>query len=162
MTNYFKGSHMFARLIRLVAQLRGLGTRNQNAMQPKRGEGFGIGGPLRLSRLFNLFGGQMKLTMFARTISYSMIALAGLMVSSAVRAQDGEAAAKASGCLVCHAIDKQKMGPAYKNVAMQFKGDPDAVAKLTGIVTEGKKHPKVSASADQVKTIVSWILTLGG
>lgn len=83
-------------------------------------------------------------------------------MSSAVRAQGGEAAAEASGCVVCHAIDKQKMGPSLKRAAAQFMGDTDAAAELTGIVTEGEKHPRVSASADQVKTIVNWILALGG
>ena len=138
------------------------GTRNQNAMPPKRGEDCGVDGPPPFAKSSTRLEIKMKLAMFARAIGWSMIAMAGLMVSSAVRAQDGEAAAKASGCLVCHAIDKQKMGPSYRTVAAQFKGDPDAAAKLTGIVTEGKKHPKVSASADQVKSIVNWILTLGG
>ena len=41
------------------------------------------------------------------------------------------------GCAACHAIDKKVVGPAYQDVAAKYKGDKDALAKLTDKVKKG-------------------------
>ena len=36
-----------------------------------------------------------------------------------------EALSKKSGCLKCHAVDKKKDGPSFKETAAKYKGKPD-------------------------------------
>lgn len=44
-----------------------------------------------------------------------------------------------SGCLVCHQIDKKVVGPAWRDVAIRYRDDPAAEARLITKVTEGGK-----------------------
>lgn len=89
----------------------------------------------------------------------------------AAAAPDADAAAKLtkeSGCTKCHAVDKDKKGPAFKTVAAKYKGKADGEAKLTEFVTKSPKvkmdgadeEHKAVASKDpaQVKNLVQWIL----
>ena len=75
---------------------------------------------------------------------------------------------KENGCTKCHAVDKDKKGPAYKTTAAKYKGKADAEAKVTEFVTKSPKikidgsdeeHKAVKTSdAGQVKNLVQWIL----
>jgi len=47
--------------------------------------------------------------------------------------------AKASGCTACHALDVKIVGPAWKDVAARYKGDPNARATLIGKVKNGSR-----------------------
>jgi cytochrome c len=87
------------------------------------------------------------------------------LVLSAGVARADEALAKEKGCLMCHAIDKKKMGPAYKDVAAKYKGDAGAEAKLAAEVSAGAGtasggHPKTKANEAEVKTLIHWVLSL--
>jgi len=86
---------------------------------------------------------------------------------AAVDIAKGDALAKASNCMACHAIDRKLVGPAYQDVAKKYKGDNGAEAKLIKKVKEGgsgvwgqipmpANSPKVS-DAD-IKTLVEWVL----
>lgn len=86
---------------------------------------------------------------------------------AAVDMAKGDALAKASNCMACHAIDKKMVGPAYQDVAKKYKGDKEAEAKLIKKVKAGgtgvwgaipmpPNSPKVS-DAD-IKTLVEWVL----
>ena len=107
------------------------------------------------------------------------VLLAGLVMScwlgaTSARAFDEDAAKslmKKSNCFKCHAIDKKKDGPAWKEVARKFKGKADAEAKLTKHITSGAKvkledgtedeHPIVkSKDAAAIRNLVDWILSL--
>lgn len=76
--------------------------------------------------------------------------------------------AQKKNCLACHAVDKKIVGPAYKDVAAKYHGQKDAVAKLAEKVQKGgvgvwgqvpmPANPQVSA--DEAKSLVTWILTL--
>ena len=105
-------------------------------------------------------------------IRYSLI-LAGVWLigmqpaQAAVDMAKGDALAKASGCLACHAVDKKLVGPAYKDVAKKYKGDKTAKDKLIKKVKTGgsgvwgpvpmpPNSPKVK-DAD-IKTLVEWVL----
>jgi cytochrome c len=79
----------------------------------------------------------------------------------------GEALAKAKNCLACHATDKKVVGPAYQDVAKKYKGDKDAVAKLSKKVRAGgagvwgsiPMPPNGSQVSDaDIKTLVEWVL----
>jgi cytochrome c len=82
----------------------------------------------------------------------------GFAGASAANAQ--EALAKSSGCLNCHATDTKKMGPSFKDIAAKYKGKADAQATLETKLSSGKGHPAVKASADDVKSLVKWVLAM--
>jgi cytochrome c len=89
-----------------------------------------------------------------------MAAVASIALVAAGAAGAQEALAKSSGCLNCHAVDSKKVGPAFKDVAAKYKGKADAEATLTAKLSAAKGHPAVKASADDLKSIVNWILSL--
>ena len=93
-----------------------------------------------------------------KLIAMAMVVSIGLAAAGAASAQ--EALAKSSGCLNCHAVDTKKMGPAFKDVAAKYKGKADAEATLVAKISGGKGHPAVKASADDVKSLVKWVLSL--
>ncbi len=67
------------------------------------------------------------------------ILAAALIAGTALTAQAGPAedALNKGGCMACHAKDKKLVGPAFKDVAAKYKGQGDAVAKLTEKVRKG-------------------------
>ena len=79
-----------------------------------------------------------------------------------------EAMMKKDGCAACHAIDKKLVGPPYVDVAAKYKGDKDALAKLSDKVKKGgtgvwgaiPMPPNVTVSDADIKELVTWILTL--
>jgi len=92
-----------------------------------------------------------------RLIAMAVVASIALVVTGAAGAQ--EALAKSSGCLNCHAVDTKKMGPSFKDIAAKYKGQADAQATLEAKLASGKGHPPVKASADDVKSLVKWVLS---
>src|SRR4030066_945829 len=72
-----------------------------------------------------------------KSIIVSMIAAAGLMAAGSAMSADMPELAKKSGCTGCHAIDKKIVGPAWQDVANKYKGDADAVAKLSTKISKG-------------------------
>jgi cytochrome c len=87
------------------------------------------------------------------------------------RADDAaaEALMKKSNCLKCHAVDKKKEGPAFRDTAAKYKGKADAEAKLVAFLTtnpkvkvEGREesHDSLKTKNDaDVKDVVRWILS---
>ncbi len=104
----------------------------------------------------------------------TLLVAAGLMTASfAYAAVDADAAQtllKKSDCMKCHAVDKKKDGPAYKEVAKKYKGKADAEDKVTKHITtspmieiDGKKeeHKALKTKdAAEIKNAVQWILSL--
>ena len=76
--------------------------------------------------------------------------------------------AQKKNCMACHAIDKKVLGPAFKEVAAKYAGQPDAVDKLAAKVLKGgagvwgnipmPANPQVSDA--ESKQLVGWILSL--
>lgn len=95
------------------------------------------------------------------------------MLSHAMDADAAKALARQNNCLKCHAIDKEKDGPAYKKVAEKYRGKATAEARLIEHITSGEKakfpdgheeeHKIVKTSPpkdmDQIKNLVQWILS---
>jgi len=103
--------------------------------------------------------------------SFAAIALVMSGEALAVDAAAAQALARQNNCFKCHAVDKKKEGPAWKDVAAKMKSDKDAEAKLTKHLTTGPKvkfedghqedHPVLkSKSPDDTKNLVQWILSL--
>jgi cytochrome c len=89
----------------------------------------------------------------------------------AVDADAAQVLARQSNCFKCHAIDKKKDGPAYKEVAAKYKGKAGAQERLVTHITSGEKakfedgheedHAMVkSKDPAQIKNLVDWILSL--
>jgi cytochrome c len=94
-----------------------------------------------------------------------LFAATALVLSGEVLAVDAaaaEALARQNNCFKCHAVDKKKTGPAWKDVAAKFKGNKDAEAKLTTHLNTGPDgHPTIKAkSPEDTKNLVQWILSL--
>ncbi|PAJ79483.1 c-type cytochrome [Burkholderia ubonensis] len=79
---------------------------------------------------------------------------------------DGLKVARGNACMGCHAVDRKLVGPSFKDIAARYKGDPQAVAKLSKKVKEGGSgvwgaipmpaHPRMS-DAD-ARSVVEWVL----
>ncbi|CAG0969570.1 Cytochrome c-551 [Burkholderiales bacterium] len=79
-----------------------------------------------------------------------------------------ESLMKKSNCMKCHAVDKKKDGPAFKQIAAKYKGKADAEATLVKAVTTGPKvkidgveetHDSLKTKNDaEVREVVKWIL----
>jgi cytochrome c len=83
----------------------------------------------------------------------------GMLVGAgAALSQSADDLLKAKGCLGCHAFDKKKVGPAYKDVAAKHKGDANAEAALIAKLKDGKGHMKINASESDIKTMVERVL----
>jgi cytochrome c len=104
-------------------------------------------------------------------LSFSGIALLTTVEAVAADAAAAQALARQNNCFKCHAVDKKKEGPAWKEIAVKYKGNKDAEARLYKHLTSGEKakfedgheedHPIIKAkSPDDTKNLVSWILTL--
>lgn len=104
-----------------------------------------------------------------------LAASAGLLLLPAAHAVDEEAAkelARQNNCFKCHAVSKDKDGPAYKKVAEKYKGKPEAQERLVRHLTSGEKakfpdgheeaHKIIKTDPPndmkQIKNIVDWIL----
>lgn len=98
------------------------------------------------------------------------VAAAFTLVAPAANAQAAvEAAMNKAGCLACHAKDKKLVGPAYKDVAAKYKGQADAVAKLSEKVRKGGQGvwgpvPMPPTGPDKIsdadlKASVEWVLS---
>ena len=103
----------------------------------------------------------------------SIIVAAAVLPLSANAAPDAEAAQallKKSDCFKCHAIDKKKDGPPYKEVAKKYKGKADAEDKLFKHVTtnpkikiDGKEEEHRSIKSKdkaEITNAIQWILSL--
>ncbi len=101
-----------------------------------------------------------------------LVFAAGLLVAGGARAAldntAAEAMMKKDGCAACHTIDKKLVGPPYTEVAAKYKGDKDALAKLTDKVKKGgvgvwgqiPMPPNAQIPEADIKDLVAWILML--
>jgi cytochrome c len=117
--------------------------------------------------------------LFLRRAGIATLTMAvGLLLSTTSRAdpnvEDAKALARQNNCFKCHAVEKEKDGPAWKKVAEKYKGKADAEARLIEHITSGEKakfpdgheeeHKIVQTSPAkdmaQIKNLVDWILSL--
>jgi cytochrome c len=79
--------------------------------------------------------------------------------------------ARQSACVSCHGVHQKKDGPAWKDVAIKYHGEPAAAERLIRHVTTGRKarlddgserdHPIVKTSDPaRIRNLVDWILAL--
>ncbi|AKU13097.1 cytochrome c, class I [Azoarcus sp. CIB] len=103
-------------------------------------------------------------------VAIALAASATSLPAAALDAAAADALVRKSKCLTCHAVDKKKDGPAFKETAGKYKGKPEAMEKLTKHVTvpskvkvEGKEEDHETLKTEDpaaVKNVVEWILSL--
>ena len=81
----------------------------------------------------------------------------------------GEKLIKANGCMSCHGVDHKVVGPAYRDVARKYRGQPNAMSSLSQKIRQGSSgvwgevsmtpHPALTTA--QLRLMVNWILSLG-
>jgi len=84
-----------------------------------------------------------------------------------VDAGASEPLARDRGCLSCHAVQTKVVGPAYKDVAAKYAGQPDAEDRLVQKVLKGgggnwgfiPMPPNTNVSDEEARTLVRWILS---
>jgi cytochrome c len=116
----------------------------------------------------NLLGAWMMLrhSLAAAATTFVMIA------APAAQAQDvaaAEASLKKSGCLKCHAVDRKKDGPSFKESAAKFKAKPDGEKLLISLIStahkikvDGKEEdhdPLKTKNEAEIKNVATYILT---
>jgi len=70
--------------------------------------------------------------------------------------------------MACHAMDKKLVGPSFKDIAAKYKGQGDAVAKLSDKVRKGGSgvwgpipmppNPDTKIGDVDLKEMLAWIL----
>ena len=82
-------------------------------------------------------------------------------------AQASDELAKKYMCLTCHTVDKKLVGPSYHDVAVKYKGDKGAEAKLAEKIKKGgvgawgqiPMPPTDKVPDADVNALVKWVLT---
>ena len=84
------------------------------------------------------------------------------------RIAEGQRLIEAGDCLACHQIDRQSIGPKYRDVARKYQSDSTAMGRLARKIREGGSGvwgpvamPAHSALSDeQAATMVAYIMSL--
>ena len=105
------------------------------------------------------------------TAIYRALLAAALLSPGLVLAN--EALARARNCLACHAIDRKLVGPAYRDIARRYAGQPGSEAALAEKILKGSKGtwakelgaerpmpPNTMVKPEEAATLVKWILAL--
>ncbi len=79
-----------------------------------------------------------------------------------------QALATAKNCMACHAVDKKLVGPAYKEVAVKYAGQKDAVDKLAAKIIKGGSGvygpvpmpANTQVNEAEAKKLAAWVLSL--
>ena len=95
------------------------------------------------------------------------VAFGAAVLASAPAFAQAEQLAQKKNCLACHSVNNKIIGPAYKEVAAKYAGQPDAVAKLSEKVMKGGAGvwgqipmPANNVTDAEAKQLVTWILSL--
>ena len=92
--------------------------------------------------------------------------LAAVCIAATAPAHANDALAKKQGCLGCHAVKSQLVGPAYEAVAAKYGGDKAAVTMLAQSIRKGGSGewgetampPQAQLSEADAKRLAAWIL----
>ena len=96
----------------------------------------------------------------------ALLALATLATLSAPVLAD-QALATAKNCMACHAVDKKLVGPSYKEVALKYAGQKDAVDRLAAKIVKGgagvwgpvPMPANAQVNDAESKKLAAWVLT---
>jgi cytochrome c len=109
-----------------------------------------------------------------RAVLYVLLPLIALVCRDATAADDLAARrlAKENNCFRCHAVEREKDGPAWSAIGAKYRQKPDGEAKLMHHLTSAPKiklleqgteeEHKIAKYRDesQLRNLVQWILSL--
>lgn len=92
--------------------------------------------------------------------------LAATLFLGTAQAADASGVAARYGCIGCHAVATQVLGPSFQAVAAKYKGDAAAPAALAAKIRAGgagawgqiPMPPQAGPTDDEMKAIVAWVL----
>lgn len=103
-----------------------------------------------------------------RAREFATVLLTAIGLIGPVSSEASMELARSKNCIACHSVDKQVLGPAYKEVAAKYAGDKEALARLTKKVREGgvgvwgqipmPANPQVTEA--EAQTLAKWVLSL--
>lgn len=89
---------------------------------------------------------------------------AGAEAGAAAAGGQGEALFSAKVCVACHSIDNKVVGPAMKEVAAKYAGDPERIASSIKNGASGNwgpiPMPPNAVTDDEAMQLAEWILSL--
>ena len=93
-----------------------------------------------------------------------LVATSALMSGASMANAD---LARAKNCIACHATANKVVGPAYKDIAAKYAGQPDAENKLVQKVLKGGSGAwgavpmpaNGQVSEAEARTLVKWVLS---
>lgn len=96
----------------------------------------------------------------------ALFVLAALAAVSAPALAD-QALANAKNCMSCHAADKKLVGPSYKEVAIKYSAQKDAVDRLAVKIMKGGSGvwgpvpmpANAQVNEAEAKRLAAWVLT---
>jgi cytochrome c len=105
---------------------------------------------------------------FVALAAVAAMASAGVAQAAEAKGASPEELMKKNACVACHAVEKKMVGPAYKEVAVKYRGQKDIEIKLVDKVKKGgvgawgqiPMPPNPSVSDADARALVNWILTL--
>jgi cytochrome c len=129
----------------------------------------GVG--LKLSKELIMASKNLKFTANRLFAVLALVAVASPAWS--FDSSEAEQQLKANSCVKCHAVDRKKDGPAYRDVAAKFRSQPDAEKKVIYHITSGEmvklpdgheeRHKKIKSNNEQqLQNLARWILSLEG
>ncbi|MEC4722806.1 c-type cytochrome [Noviherbaspirillum sp. CPCC 100848] len=76
--------------------------------------------------------------------------------------------AKAKNCMACHSIDKEILGPSFKDISKKYTGQKDAEAQIASSITQGSKGrwgripmlPDSRVTEDDAASLAKWIMAI--
>ncbi|MFZ2855621.1 MAG: c-type cytochrome [Rhodocyclaceae bacterium] len=103
-------------------------------------------------------------------LTLPLLLSATILTLPAIPAHASEAIIKKARCVACHAVDKKMVGPAYRDVAAKYRGQPEALAQLSAKIRNGGSgvwgaipmmpHPADKIGDADLEAAVGWILKL--
>jgi cytochrome c len=97
----------------------------------------------------------------------SILFFAAVLSTGNANATDAQALAQSKGCLSCHAVDSQLVGPAYKAVAKLYAGNKNAENHLVQKLVKGGSGvwgqmpmPGGLVNEKEARVLAKWVLGL--
>lgn len=99
-----------------------------------------------------------------------LVTLLFLVLATGI-AEANQMLAMRSGCLGCHKVESKLVGPAFKDVAAKYAGDPTQIDRLASKVKAGSTPgeplvwgtvamPPNQAKPEVIRQVIEWVMTL--
>jgi cytochrome c len=102
--------------------------------------------------------------MLRATLTLALLLGSGLVAAQPLAPQE---LAEKSGCMACHGMVRQQIGPGFAQIAARYRADADAPTRLAGKIRNGSvgtwgrvimpRHPQLT-EADAL-ALVRWVLS---